>query len=227
MSSPIRFQISLERQTNLLKDRQRVPDGVIDLSGTVDHLIRRIGCLKFQRFAYRSAMPLLIARLVEDSMFASEMQPPTIDVEQQMRYGLESRLANAILQARLLQLTNADDGFDSPQDAVDNAFSREYLEALREQLRIVAYHESDPEKAEVVAVIDLSSCSVISGALATNAFADDDHVEQTFFDEKTPRKISFRDILNSIKKDEEENQYDNDDWREWWDNNEPPFGKDK
>jgi mRNA-degrading endonuclease RelE of RelBE toxin-antitoxin system len=39
MSGPLRFNISLERLTALLKDRQRVPDGVINLSGAVDHLI--------------------------------------------------------------------------------------------------------------------------------------------------------------------------------------------
>lgn len=223
----MRFQISLERQTILLKDRQRVPDGVVDLSGAVDHLIRRIGCLKLQRFSYRSAMPLIITRLVEDSMFASEVQPLATGGEQQMRYDLEVRLASAILQARLLQLTNGDDGFNSPQDAVNAAFSPAYLEALRQQLRIVAYYLSDPKKSEVVADIDLSSCSVISGALATNAFADDEDVERIFFDEKTARKISFRDVLNSIEKDEDENQYDDEDWRAWWDNNEPPFGEDK
>lgn len=224
----MRFQISLERQTILLKDRQRVPDGVIDLSGTVDHLVRQVGCLKLQRFSYRSAMPLIITRLVEDSMFASEVQPLAIGGEQRMRYDLEVRLAGAILQARLLQLTNEDDGFNSPQDAVNAAFSPEYLAALREQLRIVAYHLSDPKKSVVVADIDLSSCSVISGALATNAFAeDDDDVERIFFDERTDRKISFKDLLNSIEKDEDENQYDDEDWRAWWDNNEPPFGEDK
>jgi hypothetical protein len=223
----MRFQISLERQTILLKDRQRVPDGVINLSGTVDHLVRQVGCLKLQRFSHRSAMPLIITRLVEDSMFASEVQPLSIGGEQQMRYDLEVRLAGAILQARLLQLANGDDGFDCPQDAVNAAFSPEYLEALREQLRIVAYHLSDPKKSEFVADIDLSSCSVISGALATNTFAEDDDVERFFFDEKTVHKINFRDILNNIKKDEDENQYDDEDWRAWWDNNEPPFGKDK
>ena len=211
----------------LLKDRQRVPDGVVDLSGAVDHLIRRIGCLKFQRFAFRSAMPLIITRLVEDSAFASEVQPPAVDVEHLLHYELEVRLADAIVQARLLQLANGDDGFNSPQDAVNAAFSPAYLEALRQQLRIVAYYLSDPKKSVVIADIDLSSCSVISGALATNAFADDEDVERIFFDEKTARKISFRDLLNSIEKDEDENQYDDEDWRAWWDNNEPPFGKDK
>lgn len=223
----MRFQISLERQTILLKNRQRVPDGVIDLSGTVDHLIRQVGCLKLQRFSYRSAMPLIITRLVENSMFASEVQPLAIGGEQRMHYDLEVRLAGAIVQARLLQLTNGDDGFNSPQDAVNAAFSPAYLDALRQQLRIVAYYLSDPKKSVVIADIDLSSCSVISGALATNAFADDEDVERIFFDEKTARKISFRDLLNSIEKDEDENQYDDEDWRAWWDNNEPPFGKDK
>lgn len=223
----MKFHISLEQQTMLLKNRQRVPDGVIDLSGTVDHLIRRIGCLKFQRFAYRSAMPLMIARLIEDSSCSGEVQTPHLEYEQQMLYDIEIRLADAILQARLLRLTNADDGFDCPQDAVDAAFSPEYLDVLRDQLRVVAYYMSEPNQSAVVAVIDLSSCSVLSGPLATNAFVGDDHIQPTSSEEKKSRKISFRDILNNIKKSEEENQYDNDDWPEWWDNNEPPFGNDK
>jgi len=223
----MRFDISLERQTALLKDRECVPDGVIDLSGAVDHLIRRIGCLNFQRFAFRSAMPLLISRLVEDSAFASEAKPPVEDVEQQARYELEVRLADAIVQARLLQLTNDTDGFDCPQDALNDAFSRIYVETLREQLCAVAYHIRETEKSTLVADIDLSSCSVLSGPLAINAFVNDDHVEQTLSDEKTVRKINLRDILDSIEKDDDANQYDDEDWRDWWENHEPPFDKDK
>jgi len=223
----MRFNISLERQTALLKDRHRVPDGVIDLSGAVDHLIRRIGCLNFQRFAFRSAMPLIITRLVEDSAFASEVQPPAVDGEQQMRYDLEVRLADAIVQARLLQLTNDADGFNCPQDAVDSAFSRVYLETLRKQLCTVPYHICEAKNSTLVADIDLSSCSVLSGPLAINAFVDDDHVEHTHSDEATTRKTNLRDILDRIEKGDDENQYDDEDWREWWDNNEPPFDTDK
>lgn len=219
----MRFDISLERQTALLKDRQRVPDGVIDLSGAVDHLIRRIGHLKFQRFAFRSAMPLIITRLVEDSTFASEAKPRAVDVEQQSQYELEVRLADAIVQARLLQLTNDADGFDCPQDAVNSAFSRAYLETLRKQLCTVAYHMRESDDSTLVADIDLSSCSVLSGPLAINAFVDDDRAEHKPFDETTTRKVNLRDILDKIEKGDDENQYDDDDWREWWDNNEPPF----
>jgi len=227
VNSPVRFNISLERQTALLKDRQRVPDGVINLSGAVDHLTRRIESLRFQRFAFRSAMPLVITSLVADAATASGIKAPISGDEEQMTHDLEVRLADAILQARLLQLANDEDGFSCPQDALDCAFSREYLETLRKQLATVAYHMCDEETSPQVADIDLSSCSVLSGPLAINSFVDDDYVEHPRPDEQATRKINLRDILESIKKDDDENQYDDDDWREWWDNNEPPHGNDR
>jgi hypothetical protein len=67
---------------------------------------------------------------------------------------------------------------------------------------------------------------VLSGPLAINAFVDDDLGEHTVSDEKTTRWINIRDILHRIEKNDDENQYDDEDWREWWDNNEPPFQKD-
>jgi hypothetical protein len=222
----MRFNISLERQTAMLKDRQRVPDGVINLSGAVDHIIRRIECLKFRRFAFRSSMPLVVTRLVEDAALASEVQAPGIEDDQQICHDLEVRLADAIVQARLLQLTNEDHGFNCPQDALNRAFSSVYLGALRSQLCAVAYHIREERNSTLVADIDLSSCSVLSGPLAINAFVDDDLGEHTVSDEKTTRWINIRDILHRIEKNDDENQYDDEDWREWWDNNEPPFQKD-
>lgn len=219
----MKFRISAFHQTQLLHHRERLPDGVINLSGSVDHIVRRVEQFKLDRYGYRSSTPVLIARLVEDSVLVAQAQSPECLTEKSATHQLEVQLAEAIINARLLKLTNAQDGYDSPRDAVEAAFPQVFLDALREQLRIVVYYIDESEPLASVADIDLSSCSVLTGAVATNVFAVDEEGAEIVFEEKQSPKISFREILDRIVEDKDANPYDDDDWRQWWDNNEPPF----
>jgi len=227
VSGIMKFRISSARQNALLHRHGHSPDGVIDLSMTVGHIVRRIKRMKIDRYGYRSSSPVLIAGLVEDSAFAAECRPPTRDAEQQANYDLTVQLADAIIGSRLLWLTNAEQGYDSPRDAIDDAFPPKFLEELCEQLRIVAYYIEDPDAAEPIADIDLSTCSLLTGPVASNVFAVDDEGAEFTFEPKPNRKVSLRDILDSIAEDEDANPYDDDDWRQWRDNNEPPFDEKK
>lgn len=226
MTPSRRFRISPERLTGLLQDRHRAPDGIINLGGTVDHILRRMEGLKVDRFGFRSSTPLLIARLCEDSRLSVDSQPAEHETEYREIYDLEVRLAQAICDARLLQLANAQEGYDSPRDALDAAFPNEFIEALRDQLQTIPFYLEESEVGEMVADLDISSCSALSGAIAVNVFAVDDDGSEIVFDEKPNRKISFREILSQIEKNADANPYDDDDWREWRDNYEPPFNDD-
>ena len=214
------FAITRDSTQAMLKRTYEAPDGMVDLSETaerLDGLTKEIICCDYAR---RSSTVDLIARLSE---FALSSKPEFADEEQRSVSEICAALATSILIAALLKGCNGIAGFDCPQDVLATELSPRLIDRLRMELKQVPFRYTDAD--DDVAFVDLTGCSTLDGVLASHVFITPVEDSAELESDYPSPKVNLSEIRDRIVPDdpEDSNAYDDDDWRPWGLNNEPPL----
>lgn len=205
-----------------LANSRRCPDGLVDLGDVSIHLEILIQTIEKCDYGRRSSTVDLISRLVEVDLVQQSLQRD-VDVQRRSVATLCAAIARAIMLAAILRASNSTDGFDSPSDALAHELHCELLKRLHTELRQVPYWFADDSHNR--AYVDLTGCSTLDGPLAVNAFMTfDDEANMIPTDHKS-QKVNLNDIRDRIVPDDSgtANPYDDDGWRPWYSNFEPPL----
>jgi len=214
------FAITRDSTQAMLKRTYEAPDGMVDLSETaerLDGLTKEIICCDYAR---RSSTVDLIARLSE---FALSSKPEFADEEQRSVSEICAALATSILIAALLKGCNGIAGFDCPQDVLATELSPRLIDRLRMELKQVPFRYTNAD--DDVAYIDLTGCSTLDGVLASHVFITPVEDSAELESDYPSPKVNLSEIRDRIVPDDpkDSNPYDDDDWRPWGLNNEPPL----
>jgi len=214
------FAITRDSTQAMLKRTYEAPDGMVDLSETaerLDGLTKEIICCDYAR---RSSTVDLIARLSE---FALSSKPEFADEEQRSVSEICAVLATSILIAALLKGCNGIAGFDCPQDVLATELSPRLIDRLRMELKQVPFRYTNAD--DDVAYIDLTGCSTLDGVLASHVFITPVEDSAELESDYPSPKVNLSEIRDRIVPDDpkDSNPYDDDDWRPWGLNNEPPL----
>lgn len=214
----MRLIIDAELLVELLKNRERIPDGVVDLSLVSTILEELLGDVPRDEAYARAAAPLLTSRI------ASRLARTTDPVEH-----VCASLAVAIFVGSLVRQLNTACQYDTPGHAIPRIFSEEWRARLAVDLKSVQYYEGRPGTPhEGALILDLAGCPTLAAALVTEFYADEDRDAPE--DGGLRRQVDFGAEIGEIEViDLKEldlgptpKDYEDSNWPDWDDNFEPP-----
>jgi len=223
------FELSLANTIERLSTLENCPDGVVDLSATIAHINAYKMVVNQSRTDTRSAVVRLTAALYEHIQVSLEVP----DDEASSIEHICHRLALSILMTHIFRDSHLANRYENPLDAIENILPSHYMQRLELDLKSVPYWASEPDSAGIIrANIDISGCASLGIAVAHIPEPDEDDEEEndTFIqfdgdDESIPLRRMFR---RRDRDDRPEPEgpvypYDENSWRAWHENHEPPF----
>jgi len=223
------FELSLANTIARLSTLEDCPDGVVDLSATIVHINEYKKVVDQGRTDTRSAVVRLAAGLYEHIQVSLEMPNDEASSIEHVCH----RLALSILMTHIFRDSHLANRYENPLDAIENILPSRYMQRLELDLKSVPYWASEPDSVGIIrASIDISGCASLGIAVAYIAEPDEDDEEEndTFIqfdgdDESIPLRRMFR---RPDRDDRPEPEgpvypYDENSWRAWHENHEPPF----
>jgi len=223
------FELSLANTIARLSTLEDCPDGVVDLSATIVHINEYKKVVDQGRTDTRSAVVRLAAGLYEHIQVSLEMPNDEASSIEHVCH----RLALSILMTHIFRDSHLANRYENPLDAIENILPSRYMQRLELDLKSVPYWATEPDAAGIIrASIDISGCASLGIAVAYIAEPDEDDEEEndTFIqfdgdDESIPLRRMFR---RRDRDDRPEPEgpvypYDENSWRAWHENHEPPF----
>jgi hypothetical protein len=226
------FELSLANTIERLGTLEDCPDGVVDLSATIAHINEYKKVFNQERTDTRSAVVRLTTALYEHLQAPSKVP----DNETSSIENICHRLALSILMTHIstamqnrfrLRDSHLANRYKNPLYAIKNTLSSRYTHRLELDLKSVPYWASEPDSAGIIrASVDISGCACFGITVAYIAEPDEDDEEhnQTF--------IQSRRLFRRPDRDERPEPegpvypYDNNTWRAWYENHEPPLSED-
>lgn len=214
----MRIIIDADLLAEMLDDRERIPDGFLDLSPTSSILAELLGAMPCDEGYARGAAPLLTARIASRLMSATDpMERACVS------------LAAGIIVSSLARQLNTACQYDTPGDAVPRIFSEQWRARLAVDMKSVPYYEGRPgTPQEDALILDLAGCPTLAAPLVTEFYAPEGrdapedgglrhHVDFGAEIEEI-EVIDVRDLdLGPTPKD-----YEDSNWPDWDVNYEPP-----
>jgi len=223
------FELSLANTIERLSTLEDCPDGVVDLSATIAHMNEYKKVVDQGRSDTRSAVVRLAAALYEHIQVSLEVPDDEVSSIEHVCH----RLALSILMTHIFRDSHLANRYENPLDAIENILPSRYMQRLELDLKSVPYWASEPDSAGIIrARIDISGCASLGIAVAHLAEPEEDDEEEndTFIqfdgdDESIPLRRIFR---RRDRDDRPEPEgpvypYDENSWRAWHENHEPPF----
>jgi hypothetical protein len=214
----MRYIIDPDLLNEILRDRERIPDGVVDLSPVSAIIEELLGAMPRDEGYARAAAPLLTARIASRLMSATDpMERACVS------------LAAAIIVVALARQLNTACQYDTPGDAVLRIFSALWRKRLAEDVKSVPYYEGRAGTPQDGALIlDLAACPTLCGPLVTEFYAPEGRDAPEDGGLRHPAdfgaevgEITFIDIreldFGPTPKD-----YEDSNWPNWDENFEPP-----
>lgn len=226
------FELSLANTIERLGTLEDCPDGVVDLSATIVHINEYKKLVDLNRSDTRSAVVRLTAALYE------HMQVPLGEPDDEVSSidNVCRRLALSVLMAHMIRDSHLANRYENPLDAIASILPSRYMQRLELDLQSVPYWASEPDSAGVIrASIDISGCACLGIAVTYSCEPDEEDEDEhdTFIqfdgdEESIPLRRLFRrsDREDRIEPEGPVYPYDENSWRAWHENNEPPFADD-
>jgi len=223
------FEVSLANTIERLSTLEDCPDGVVDLSATIAHINEYKKVVNQGRTDTRSAVVRLAAALYEHIQVSLEMPNDEASSIEHVCH----RLALSILMTHIFRDSHLANRYENPLDAIENILPSRYMQRLELDLKSVPYWATEPDAAGIIrASIDISGCASLGIAVAYIAEPDEDDEEEndTFIQfDGDDESISLRRMFRRRDRDDRPEPegpvypYDENSWRAWHENHEPPF----
>lgn len=226
------FELSLAKTIEHLATLEVCPDGVVDLSATIAHINEYKKVVDQERTDTRSAVVRLTAALYEHIQVSLEgPSDEASSIENVCR-----RLALSVLMAHMIRDSHLANQYDTPLDAIANILPSRYMQRLELDLKSVPYWASEPDSAGVIrASIDISGCACLGIAVTYLAEPNEecDEEDDAFIQfDGDEESIPLRRLFRRPDRDERPElggpvyPYDDNTWRAWHENHEPPLSED-
>jgi len=223
------FELSLANTIERLSTLEDCPDGVVDLSAIITHIDAYKKVVNQGRTDTRSAVVRLAAALSEHLHLPSKVPDDEASSIEQICH----RLALSILMTFIFRDSHLANRYENPLDAIENILPSRYLQRLELDLKSVPYWVSESDSNGVIrASIDIAGCASLGIAVAYIAEPDEDDDEETdVFIEFDGDDESIQLRRHSRHRDRDDRPepegpvypYDENSWRAWHENHEPPF----
>ena len=226
------FELSLANTIERLSTLEDCPDGVVDLSATIAHINAYKEVVDQGRTDTRSAVVRLTAALYEHIQVSLRLP----DDEATSIERICHRLALSILMTHIFRDSHLANRYENPLDAIEKILPSHYMQRLELDLKSVPYWASEPDSAGIIrANIDISGCASLGIAVAHIAEPDEDVDEESesFIEfDGDEDSIPLRRLFRRIDRDDRPEPegpvypYDENSWRAWYENHEPPYADD-
>lgn len=226
------FELSLANTIERLGTLEDCPDGVVDLSATIARINEYKKVVDQERTDTRSAVVRLTAALCEHMQVQLEVSDDeTSSIENVCR-----RLALSILVAHMIRDSHLANRYENPLDAIANILPPRYMQRLELDLKSVPYWVSGPDSAGIIrASIDISGCACLGIAVTylTEPDEEDEEENDSYIQfDGDEESIPLRRLFRRPDRDECPEPagpvypYDDNTWRAWYENHEPPHADD-